>query len=68
MSDPHRPRADGWATHRRAQLEGVLAATTPQERLAWLEEAIRFAFAAGTLPRREPVVAIESARSLDEDP
>lgn len=67
MSDPHLPRTDGWATHRRAQLEGVLAATTPQERLAWLEEAIRFAFAAGALPRRELVVTVESARSLGED-
>ena len=27
------------------------AATTPQERLQWLERAIRFAGSAGTLPR-----------------
>ncbi len=30
------------------------AATTPAERLRWLERAIRFAGAAGTLPRRRP--------------
>ena len=28
------------------------SSTTPSERLAWLERAIRFAGAAGTLPRR----------------
>jgi hypothetical protein len=30
------------------------AATTPDERLRWLERAIRFAGGAGALPRRHP--------------
>lgn len=52
MTSVSEPRPDGWADHRSMQLESALT-TTPHERLTWLEEAIRFAFAAGALPRRE---------------
>ena len=39
----------GWeATERRQLLAG--AALTPQQRLAWLEEAVLFAYRAGALP------------------
>ncbi len=37
-----------WDDNRHAQREAALAAT-PQQRLAWLEEAIRFAYNAGAL-------------------
>jgi len=52
MSD--RPVADGdwqvdWEGHRDAQLLSV-AAATPAQRLAWLEEAIRLAYRSGALP------------------
>lgn len=40
----------GWEEHSLAQLARALEAT-PAQRLAWLEEAIRFAFRAGALPR-----------------
>jgi hypothetical protein len=40
----------GWESSRRAQLEAQ-AAATPAQRLAWLEEALRLALAAGALPR-----------------
>ena len=38
-----------WAGTKRAQLKAALAAT-PDQRLAWLEEAMRLAHAAGALP------------------
>lgn len=41
----------GWSAHRRRQRDAWLA-TTPDQRLAWLEEAIAFAHRAGALPRR----------------
>jgi len=37
----------------RERLREVLAKTTPEQRLAWLEEAIAFAHRAGALPRQE---------------
>lgn len=40
----------GWQAHRRRQVE-AWSATTPAQRLAWLEEAIAFAHRAGALPR-----------------
>jgi hypothetical protein len=52
MTGVSEPRPEGWEIHRSMQLESALA-TTPQERLEWLEGAIRFAFAAGALPRPE---------------
>ena len=57
---PARPAerwAATWAGVERAQLETVLTSTTPAERLAWLEEAMRLAHASGALPpaRRGPV-------------
>ncbi len=45
-------REDGWEAHAREQLRGNLLAT-PEQRLRWLEEAIRFAYRTGTLPKRE---------------
>lgn len=44
---------DDWAAQRRERLDAILAGTTPAQRLAWLEEAIRFAARAGAMPRRE---------------
>jgi hypothetical protein len=48
----------GWDAHedeqRRAQLQA-----TPAQRLAWLEQAIAFAHAAGALPRRDDVESSE---------
>jgi hypothetical protein len=58
------PRPDGWEIHRSMQLESALA-TTPQERLEWLEEAIRFAFAAGALPRLDH--STDRVPRLEED-
>lgn len=42
----------GWDDHRRQQLIDLLA-TSPAQRLEWLERAIAFAVEAGALPRRE---------------
>lgn len=42
---------DGWEAHREEQLIAV-AEASPAQRLAWLEEAIAFAFRVGALPRR----------------
>ncbi len=55
MSDRPIESADwqvDWDSHRDAQLAAV-AAATPAQRLAWLEEAIRFAYRTGALPRRD---------------
>ena len=41
-----------WAAHRDDQLDRVLA-SSPVQRLAWLEEMIRLAFLTGALPRRD---------------
>lgn len=41
----------GWEAHRLAQQRDWLA-LTPDQRLAWLEEAIDFALEVGALPRR----------------
>ena len=47
---PTRPRkwVGTWADVEQAQLETMLRAT-PAQRLAWLEEAMRFAYASGAL-------------------
>jgi hypothetical protein len=52
-----RPSRDPWeeTTYEGAR-KALLRATlswTPAQRLAWLEEAIEFAFQAGALPRKE---------------
>jgi hypothetical protein len=44
-------QGDDWESARRRKFTLGLAAT-PIERLAWLEEVIRLAWAAGALPRR----------------
>lgn len=44
---------DGWERHRREQLLAIARGTTPEQRLAWLEEAIAFAHRAGALPKRD---------------
>ncbi|HEX3110959.1 MAG TPA: hypothetical protein VHU41_17800 [Thermoanaerobaculia bacterium] len=41
-----------WKDAEDAQLDAALSAT-PAQRLAWLEEAILFAYRAGALPRRD---------------
>jgi hypothetical protein len=43
-------KADDWESSRRRALTIALAAT-PAQRLAWLEEAIRIAYASGALPK-----------------
>lgn len=40
----------GWEAHRRAQRRAWLE-LTPDQRLAWLEDAIDFALEVGALPR-----------------
>ena len=52
MSDnkPHLPE-DFWSEHREAELAGWLQAT-PQQRLNWLEDALRLVHARGTLLRK----------------
>lgn len=45
-------REGGWDAHRHAQVE-VRTRSTHAQRLAWLEEAIAFAYAAGALRPRE---------------
>jgi hypothetical protein len=44
-------RAD-WKAAEDAMLDASLSAT-PAQRLAWLEEALRFAYRAGALPSRD---------------
>lgn len=55
-----------WEGHAQWQLERTLAAT-PEQRLAWLEAAIRIAHAAGAIRRRQVDLAVparsRSARS-----
>lgn len=47
---------DGWKAAEQVQ-RAAIAAATPAERLAWLEDAIRFAARAGALPEHaEPVI------------
>ncbi len=41
-----------WEGHRRWQLTSALA-TTPAQRLAWLEEMIELAHRCGALPKRD---------------
>lgn len=58
MTDPATSGTTGddatWPDQRDAQVEAWLA-TTPAQRLAWLEEAIAFAHRVGALPRqRDP--------------
>jgi hypothetical protein len=47
----HDWKAEGWEDARRRALVRGLAAT-PQQRLAWLEGAIRIAWATGALPKK----------------
>lgn len=41
-----------FASVEREQLRASMA-LTPEERLQWLEDALKFAYAAGALPRKE---------------
>jgi hypothetical protein len=47
------PEAD-WDAAQQDLLAATLAAT-PAQRLAWLEEALRLAYASGALKPREPI-------------
>ena len=72
--EPTRPRkwVGTWAEVEQAQLETMLTAT-PAQRLAWLEEAMRLAYAAGALgtdrdappspPSSEPTANAKAAPS-----
>ena len=51
MADRRTDDPEDWEANRRRKLTRGLEAT-PAQRLAWLEEAIRFAHASGALPRR----------------
>ena len=55
-----------WADVEQAQLETMLAAT-PAQRLAWLEEAMRLAYASGALraDRRAPPSPAPAGRRLN---
>ena len=48
-----------WEGHAQWQLERTLSAT-PEQRLAWLEAAIRIAHAAGAIRRAEVELAVPS--------
>lgn len=48
-----RPEDWGWDHHRESQREAWSKAT-PEQLLAWLEDALVFAHAAGALPRPSP--------------
>ena len=50
MSAEDRPTLDGWEAHRDMQMRAHLS-STPAQRLRWLEDAIRFAAAAGARKR-----------------
>jgi hypothetical protein len=43
----------GWDATRQRQVL-VWASATPDQRLAWLDDAIRLAWSTGALPRRRP--------------
>lgn len=43
-------RSSGWDQHRRAQLRSI-ATSTVEQRLEWLEDALRLALASGALAR-----------------
>lgn len=51
----------GWDGHRRAQAE-TWRATSPEQRLAWLEVAIAFAHEVGALPRPPTPMARDDGR------
>jgi hypothetical protein len=42
---------DAWAEHRWTELRDVARRSTPAQRLAWLEEALRIAHASGALAK-----------------
>jgi hypothetical protein len=54
-------RGDDWESARRRKFTLGLAAS-PSQRLAWLEEAIRLAWAVGALPRPRRDAAPQSPR------
>jgi len=65
-SDPHADwKADDWESARRRKFTLGLAAS-PSERLAWLEEAISLAWAAGALPRLPRRSAADGTQRSDD--
>ena len=57
---------DFWDAHKEAELDSWLQAT-PQQRLIWLEDAIRLAAAAGALPAPPPTGAGRGGGSDSEN-
>lgn len=57
----------GWEATRRHQSR-LWAQATPAARLAWLEEAIRLAHAAGALPRPPGTSLTESPTGTQSEP
>jgi hypothetical protein len=54
-------RGDDWESARRRKFTLGLAAS-PSQRLAWLEEAIRLAWASGALPRPREIGSVPSPK------
>lgn len=61
MKDADQPRVADWEKMRRDQLESI-AGATPAQRLAWLEDALRLAHAAGAIRRGTAGSAADSDR------
>lgn len=59
--DWERP-SHGWEQHRRERLRAIARETTPAQRLAWLEDALRIALQSGALKRERAA----RARYYDE--
>lgn len=57
----------GWEAHRRAQRRAWLE-LTPDQRLAWLDDAIDFALEVGALPRRTRGITAERRLTVRPDP
>lgn len=56
---------DGWEEHRREQVRAVARRTTPAQRLAWLEGALRIAQQSGALERERAARARRQSDGKD---
>ena len=54
ITPPEETSQSDWDAARPDLLDATLAAT-PAQRLAWLEEALRLAYASGALKPKEPI-------------
>ena len=57
--DERSARDASWAEHRRDQIRSSARETTPTQRLAWLEAALRLAHESGALQRAREARARE---------